>query len=117
MGSKMKQQTCLAALLAAVFTAVPVMAHDVPGIEHTHPFGQGGYTQQRQYRAVNNQVGDIMIMQAPSYQIYKSAPNGQLVMPDPITKAPPLTPNMKPRPINDPSLQYGKKTKQGYGNQ
>jgi len=117
MNRKMKRLTWLAAALFAVLTAVPAMAHDTPGIKHTHPFGQGGYTQQREYRGVNNELGDILIMQAPRYRLYQSAPNGQFVMPDPITKAPPLTPNMKPKPINDPSLQYDKKTTKDYGKQ
>jgi hypothetical protein len=121
----MKRTIVLAAAVGVLTAGAPVQAHDTPGIEHTHPFEKSGYTQPRQTHSVNNQVGDITIMTPPTKGGYQSAPSVRFARPEPITQPPPLTPNMQPhsinglqpKVINDPSLQYGKKTNKDYGKQ
>ena len=96
-------------MLAAMFslTALPVMAHEVPNIKHSHAFEQTGYGKYRQGHYVNGARGDIIIWSAQPKTGYKPGPAVKFARPEPITRAP-AKPSVKPAPMATLQRDYGK---------
>lgn len=110
----MKRLSIMTIAAGALLIAAAARAHDVPNIEHTHAFEQTGYGTARQGHTVNGPQGSITIWSPQTQAGYQSPPPVKFARPQPITKAP-GSPAAKSRADQDPTLEYGKKSKKDYG--
>ena len=103
-----------AALIAFAVISPPAFAHEVPNIAHTHAFQQTGYGNYRQGHYVNGPQGSIIIWSPRNVGSYLAKPPVTFARPEPITRPPAHL--MKPeKQASDPTEQYGKTSKRGYG--
>lgn len=90
--------------------APAAVAHDTPGISHSHAFKQTGYGTYRQGHSVNNSVGSITIWSAKPHNGYDPGQSVKFARPEMIRKAP-ETATVKPAPVKKPAHDYGKPKK------
>lgn len=112
------QQMKLGFLLAIVaglsLFAVPVQAHEVANMEHSHAFKQTGYGKYRQGHYVNGPQGSIIIWSAKPQNSTQGSGSVNFARPEPITKAP-TQPFSRPEVKIKESGKYGTETKKDYG--
>lgn len=94
-------RTLLAGVMALVFCATAV-AHETPGIKHTHAFKQTGYGTYRQGHSVNNELGSITIWSATPINSSNAAAPVKFARPKPITR-PPVINHGRPVPLKKPA--------------
>jgi len=104
----MKWISMLAAVTVALFTPVAVLAHDTPGLEHTHAFQKTAYGTYRQGHSVNSPLGDITIWSPRPYTGYQNGPAVNFARPEPITKAP-VNPSVGSRGGQNPAPEYAQR--------
>ena len=110
----MRNRKLQLALAFFVTFSLPVLAHDVPNIEHTHAFKQTGYGSYRQGHSVNGPQGSIIIWSPQTYSGYQAKPPVKFARPEPITRPPAHL--MKPaKQAANPTVQYGRDSKRDYG--
>lgn len=91
-------------LLAGSALAV---AHETPGISHTHAFKQTGYGTYRQGHSVNNSLGSITIWSPKPHNGYDPKQSVNFARPEMIKKSPELN-LIKPAAVKKPAREYGK---------
>lgn len=98
---KLAYRTLLAGVMALVFYATAV-AHETPGIQHSHAFKQTGYGTYRQGHTVNNPLGSITIWSAKPVYSTQASPPVKFARPKPITRAPVIN-HGRPAPLKKPA--------------
>jgi hypothetical protein len=93
-------KTLFAGVLSMVFLGT-ALAHETPGISHSHAFKQSSYGVYRQGHSVNNRNGSITIWSAKPHTGYKPGEPVRFARPQPMT-TPPATIQGKPAPMKKP---------------
>jgi len=110
----MKPIAYLAAVGCMLLITVPVQAHEVPNIKHSHAFEQTGYGKYRQGHYVDGPQGSIILWSARTQNSPQSRSTVRFARPEPITKAP-SNPFRKYSVKTKPATNYGKEEKKDYG--
>lgn len=111
---QMKLGFSLAIVAGLSLFAVPVQAHEVANMEHSHAFKQTGYGKYRQGHYVNGPQGSIIIWSAKPQNSTQGSGSVNFARPEPITKAP-TQPFSRPEVKIKESGKYGTETKKDYG--
>ena len=103
----MKTALMTLSVLALLAGAPVVVAHETPGISHSHAFKQTGYGTYRQGHSVNNSVGSSTSYSARPHNGVDPGQSVKFARPEMIKNAPDVI-AVKPAPVQKPASDYGK---------